>query len=51
MCERQPQVPTAAGEATEIKIPVRPKKPDPIQITNVTKDSYLIKAVDGRFRL
>ena len=37
----------AAGSeaaATEIKIPVRPKKPDPIQITNVTKDSYLIKA-------
>ena len=34
----------AAGEATEIKLPVRPKKPDPIQITNVTKDSYLIKA-------
>ena len=34
----------AAGEATVIKLPVRPKKPDPIQITNVTKDSYLIKA-------
>lgn len=34
----------AAGEATEIKLPVRPKKPDPIRITNVTKDSYLIKA-------
>lgn len=34
----------AAGAATEIKIPVRPAKPDPIQITNVTKDSYLIKA-------
>ena len=33
-----------AGEAAEIKLPVRPKKPDPIQITNVTKDSYLIKA-------
>ncbi len=32
---------TTEGEATEIKIPVRPKKPDPIQITNVTKDSYL----------
>ena len=29
--------------ATEIKIPVRPKKPDPIQITNVTKDSYSIR--------
>ncbi|MEI3181827.1 MAG: hypothetical protein V8S93_15060 [Lachnospiraceae bacterium] len=40
----------AAGEATEIKLPVRPKKPDPIQITNVTKDSYSIKvgtAVSG----
>ena len=35
---------TTEGEAVEIKIPVRPKKPDPIQITNVTKDSYLIKA-------
>ena len=34
----------AAGEATEIKLPIRPEKPDPIQITNVTKDSYLIKA-------
>lgn len=33
----------AAGEATEIKIPVRPKKPDPIQETNVTKGSYYIK--------
>ena len=41
-----------AGEAAEIKIPVRPAKPDPIQITNVTKDSYLIKAEEtGRFRL
>ena len=29
--------------ATEIKIPVRQKKPDPIQITNVTKDSYSIR--------
>ena len=40
----------AAGEATVIKLPVRPKKPDPIQITNVTKDSYIIKdgtAVSG----
>lgn len=35
---------TTEGEAVEIKIPVRPKKPDQIQITNVTKDSYLIKA-------
>ena len=35
----------AAGEATEIKIPVRPKKPDPI--TDVTKGSYTIK-VNGQ---
>ena len=34
---------TTEGEAVEIKIPVRPKKPDPIQITNVTKDSYSIR--------
>lgn len=34
----------AAGAETEIKIPARQKKPDPIRITNVTKDSYLIKA-------
>ena len=33
----------AAGEAAVIKLPVRPKKPDPIQITNVTKDSYSIR--------
>ncbi|MFR4580636.1 MAG: YDG domain-containing protein [Clostridium fessum] len=33
----------AAGEATEIKLPIRPEKPDPIQITNVTKGSYYIK--------
>ena len=33
----------AAGEAAEIKLPVRPKKPDPIQGTDVTKDSYSIK--------
>ena len=33
----------AAGEATEIKIPARPAKPDPIQGTDVTKDSYSIK--------
>ena len=32
----------AAGEATEIKIPVRPAKPDQIQGTDVTKDSYSI---------
>ena len=38
---------TTEGEATEIKIPARPKKPDPIQITNVTKDSYLIKIKAG----
>ena len=35
---------SASGEAAAITIPVRPAKPDPIQITNVTKDSYLIKA-------
>lgn len=35
---------STAGEAAAITIPVRPAKPDPIQITNVTKDSYLIKA-------
>ena len=34
----------AVGEAIEIKIPARPAKPNPIQGTNVTKDSYLIKA-------
>lgn len=34
-----------AGEVTEIKIPVRPKKPDPI--TDVTKGSYTIK-VNGQ---
>ena len=33
----------AAGEATEIKLPIRPEKPDQIQITNVTKGSYYIK--------
>ena len=32
-----------AGEAAEIKLPVRPKKPDPIQGTGVTKDSYSIR--------
>lgn len=32
----------AAGEAAEIKIPVRPAKLDPIQGTDVTKDSYSI---------
>ena len=35
---------STAGEAAAITIPVRPAKPDPIQITNVMKDSYLIKA-------
>ena len=42
----------AAGEAAEIKLPVRPKKPDPIQGTDVTKDSYSIKVkgqVDSRY--
>ncbi|RGH15089.1 MULTISPECIES: YDG domain-containing protein [Clostridium] len=33
----------AAGEATEIKIPARPAKPDQIQETDITKDSYSIK--------
>ena len=33
----------AAGAATEIKIPVRPAKPNPIQGTEVTKDSYSIR--------
>ena len=33
----------AAGEAAGIKLPVRPKKPDPIQGTDVTKDSYSIR--------
>ncbi|MEI3168779.1 MAG: hypothetical protein V8S58_13215 [Lachnospiraceae bacterium] len=37
----------AAGAATEIKIPARPAKPDPIQGTDVTKDSYSIK-VNGQ---
>jgi len=32
-----------AGESAEIKLPVRPKKPDPIQGTDVTKDSYSIR--------
>ena len=31
----------ATGEAAGIKLPVRPKKPDPIQGTDVTKDSLL----------
>ena len=35
----------AAGEAAGIKLPVRPKKPDPI--TDVTKGSYTIK-VNGQ---
>lgn len=33
----------AAGEAAEIKIPARPAKPDQIQETDITKDSYSIK--------
>ena len=36
----------AGSEATEIKIPVRPEKPDPI--TDVTKGSYYIK-INGQF--
>ena len=42
----------AAGAATEIKIPARPAKPNPIQGTDVTKDSYSIKVnrpVDSRY--
>ena len=33
----------AAGAVTEIKLPARPAKPDPIQGTDVTKDSYSIR--------
>ena len=33
----------AVGEATEIKLPVRPEKPAQIQGTDVTKDSYSIR--------
>lgn len=33
----------AAGEATEIKLPARPAKPDQIQETDITKDSYSIR--------
>lgn len=33
----------AAGAVTEIKLPARPAKPDPIQGTDVTKGSYSIK--------
>ena len=42
----------AAGEAAEIKIPARPAKPDQIQETDITKDSYSIKIkrpVDSRY--
>lgn len=42
----------AAGEATKIKIPARPAKPDQIQETDITKDSYSIKVkrpVDSRY--
>lgn len=34
---------TTEGEAVEIKIPVRPAKPDPIQGKDVTKESYSIR--------
>ena len=34
---------TTEGEAVEIKIPARPAKPDQIQGTDVTKDSYSIR--------
>ena len=33
----------AAGEAVEINLPARPAKPNPIQGTEVTKDSYSIR--------
>ena len=33
----------AAGEAAKIKIPARPAKPDQIQETDITKDSYSIQ--------
>ena len=42
----------AAGAATEIKIPVRPAKPNPIPETDITKGSYSIKVnvkVDSRY--
>lgn len=41
-----------AGEAAEIKLPVRPAKPDQIQETDITKDSYSIKVrgkADSRY--
>lgn len=41
-----------AGEAAEIKLPARPAKPDQIQETDITKDSYSIKVkrpVDSRY--
>ena len=41
---------SAAGEATEIKIPARPAKPDPIRGTDVTKGSYSIRVKgDSRY--
>ena len=43
---------SAAGEATEITIPARTAKPDQIQETDITKDSYSIKVkrpVDSRY--
>ena len=42
----------AAGEATEIKLPVRPAKPAQIHGTDITKDSYSIKVnrpADSRY--
>ena len=42
----------AAGAATEIKIPVRPAKPNPIPETDITKGSYSIKVnvkADSRY--
>ena len=43
---------TTEGEAVEIKIPVRPAKPDPIQGKDVTKESYSIRVkgqADSRY--
>lgn len=42
----------AAGAATEIKIPARPAKPNPIQEKDVTKESYSIRVkgqADSRY--
>ena len=39
---------STAGEAAAITIPVRPAKPDPIQITNVTKDQLPLSRLSSR---